>query len=43
LQQWLAENVEYEAIGTPRRFFYDSPFTPAPLKRSEVQIPIRAL
>ncbi|MEE3718298.1 heme-binding protein [Tumidithrix elongata RA019] len=43
LQRWLAEHPEYQAIGEPRRFFYDSPFTPAPLKRSEVQIPIRAI
>jgi hypothetical protein len=43
LQQWLAEHPQYKVSGEPRRFFYDSPFTPEPLKRSEVQIPIYTL
>ncbi len=43
LKQWLAGHPEYEIAGEPREFLYDSPFTPAPLKRREVQIPIRKL
>ncbi len=41
LKQWLANHAEYEIAGEPREFLYDSPFTPSPLKRREVQIPIR--
>jgi hypothetical protein len=41
LKQWLENHLEYEIAGEPREFLYDSPFTPAPLKRREVQIPIR--
>jgi hypothetical protein len=41
LRNWLAEHPSYVATGLPRRFFYDSPFTPDAFKRSEVQIPIR--
>jgi len=41
LKQWLANHPEYEIIGEPREFLYDSPYTPSPLKRREVQIPIR--
>ncbi|MEP0908319.1 heme-binding protein [Leptolyngbya subtilissima ST-M1] len=41
LQAWLAEHPEYEVIGQPRRFFYDRPFLPDALKRSDVQIPIQ--
>jgi len=41
LRTWLAANPEYEVIGSPRQFLYDSPFTPDALKRSEVQIQIR--
>ncbi|ELS32940.1 MULTISPECIES: heme-binding protein [Pseudanabaena] len=41
LKQWLANHPEYEIAGEPREFLYDSPYTPAPLKRREVQIPIR--
>ncbi len=43
LKQWLESHPEYEIAGEPREFLYDSPFTPAPLKRREVQIPIRKL
>jgi len=42
LKQWLDEHPEYEIAGEPREFLYDSPYTPSPLKRREVQIPIRA-
>ncbi len=41
LRDWLAQHLEYEVAGPPRRFFYDSPFIPDAFKRSEVQIPIR--
>lgn len=41
LKQWLDEHPEYEIAGEPREFLYDSPYTPSPLKRREVQIPIR--
>ncbi len=41
LQDWLAKHPSYVVAGVPRRFFYDSPFTPDAFKRSEVQIPIR--
>jgi len=40
LREWLAQHSEYTVAGLPRRFFYDSPFIPDALKRSEVQIPI---
>lgn len=41
LRQWLAQHQNYTVTGSPRCFFYDSPFIPDGLKRSEVQIPIR--
>lgn len=41
LSHWLAQHPDYQVAGPPRRFFYDSPFIPDALKRSEVQIPIR--
>jgi SOUL heme-binding protein len=41
LNQWLSQHSEYEIAGEPREFLYDSPYTPSPLKRREVQIPIR--
>lgn len=41
LKAWLANHPEYEIVGEPREFLYDSPYTPAYLKRREVQIPIR--
>lgn len=40
LRSWLAQHASYTVAGPPRRFFYDSPFIPDALKRSEVQIPI---
>jgi hypothetical protein len=42
LQEWLGNHPSYRVAGLPRRFFYDSPFTPDPFKRSEVQIPIHS-
>jgi effector-binding domain-containing protein len=41
LQDWLAQHPEYTKVGPPRRFFYDAPYIPEPLKRSEIQVPIR--
>ncbi|MBD2425371.1 heme-binding protein [Phormidium sp. FACHB-1136] len=43
LQAWLAAHPEYEAIGQPRRFFYDGPFLPDIVKRSDVQIPVQVI
>lgn len=40
LQTWLAGNPNYTVVGPPRRFFYDGPFIPDALKRSDVQIPV---
>lgn len=41
LQDWLAKHPEYEVAGPPRRFFYDGPFMPDALKRSDIQIPVQ--
>ncbi len=41
LQDWLAEHPEYGVAGPPRRFFYDGPFMPNGLKRSDIQIPVQ--
>lgn len=41
LQDWLAAHPEYSVSGPPRRFFYDGPFIPDALKRSDVQIPVQ--
>ena len=41
LQTWLAAHPDYTVVGPPRRFFYDGPFLPDALKRSDVQIPVR--
>jgi effector-binding domain-containing protein len=41
LQNWLRQHPEYEIVGPPRRFFYNSPMTPESIKISEVQIPIQ--
>lgn len=40
LQAWLADHPNYTVAGPPRRFFYDGPFIPDALKRSDVQIPV---
>ena len=40
LQNWLAEHPEYAIAGPPRRFFYDGPYIPNYLKRSDIQIPV---
>ena len=41
LQDWLAVHPEYSVVGPPRRFFYDGPFIPDALKRSDIQIPVQ--
>jgi hypothetical protein len=41
LRAWLAAHPEYTVVGPPRRFFYDGPFLPDALKRSDVQIPVQ--
>jgi hypothetical protein len=43
LNEWLAGHPGYRAVGSPRRFFYDGPYVPDPLKRSEIQIPVEAV
>ncbi|MGQ4648701.1 heme-binding protein [Lyngbya aestuarii] len=43
LRDWLTQHPGYTVVGSPRRFFYDSPYIPEPLKRSEIQIPIRQI
>jgi hypothetical protein len=43
LNEWLTENPGYRAVGSPRRFFYDGPYVPDALKRSEIQIPVEAV
>ena len=40
LRNWLNQHPEYAVVGSPRRFFYDGPYIPDPLKRSEIQIPV---
>lgn len=40
LQAWLADHPDFVMAGPPRRFFYDGPYIPDPLKRSDIQIPI---
>jgi effector-binding domain-containing protein len=41
LREWLAQHPEWTVVGSPRRFFYDAPYVPEPLKQSEIQVPIR--
>ncbi len=41
LQGWLVAHPEYAVTGPPRRFFYDGPFIPDALKRSDIQIPVQ--
>lgn len=40
LTDWLGQHSQYRVVGNPRRFFYDGPYTPDAIKRSEIQIPI---
>ncbi|MGB3308937.1 MAG: heme-binding protein [Nodosilinea sp.] len=41
LQAWLLAHPDYTVAGLPRRFFYDGPYIPDPLKRSDIQIPVQ--
>ncbi len=41
LKVWLGKRQEYQVVSPPRRLFYDGPYIPDPLKRSEIQIPIQ--
>ena len=41
LKNWLSLHRQYEVVGKPRRFFYDGPYIPDVIKRSEIQIPIQ--
>lgn len=41
IQDWLQQHPQWSVAGAPRRLFYDAPFIPNYLKRSEIQIPIR--
>ncbi len=41
LQAWLAMHPEYDVVGSPRRFFYDGPYVPDGLKRSDIQVPVQ--
>ena len=40
LSDWLEKHPEYQSKGNPRRLFYDGPYVPDRMKRSEIQIPI---
>ena len=39
LESWISSQG-YEVIGSPRYAGYDAPWTPAPLRRNEVMIPV---
>ncbi|MBE9160284.1 heme-binding protein [Nodosilinea sp. LEGE 06152] len=41
LRAWLLANPDYAVAGLPRRFFYDGPYVPDPIKRSDIQIPVQ--
>lgn len=41
LQAWLLAHPDYMVAGLPRRFFYDGPYIPDPIKRSDIQIPVQ--
>jgi effector-binding domain-containing protein len=43
LKDWLKDHPEYQITDSPRRFFYDSPYVPDTIKRSEIQIPVRKI
>lgn len=40
LRDWVGAK-KFEAAGEPERAFYNSPFTPGPLRRTEIWLPIR--
>ena len=41
LRDWLATRPDLEVAGEPSAVYWDSPFVPGFLKRSEVHIPVR--
>lgn len=41
LREWLAGRPDLEAAGEPYAVYWDSPFVPGFMKRSEVHIPVR--
>jgi len=41
LREWLASRKDLEAAGEPYAVYWDSPFVPGFMKRSEVHIPVR--
>ena len=40
LKDWVGAK-KFEAAGEPERAFYNSPFTPGPLRRTEIWLPIK--
>ena len=41
LLEWLAENGQYEAVSNPYGVYWNSPFVPGFLKRSEIHLPVK--
>ena len=41
LNQWLDQNSTYVKNGSPYGVYWNGPFVPGPLKRSEIHIPVR--
>ena len=41
LNQWLDKNSTYVKNGSPYGVYWNGPFVPGPLKRSEIHIPVR--
>ena len=40
LQRWLAQRPQWRAIAPPYAVYWNGPYVPSPLRRSEVHIPI---
>lgn len=43
LQDWLAQQDQYQATGSARAIYWNGPFTLGPWKRAEVHIPIEPI
>lgn len=41
LEKWIDANKSVQVIGDPYGVYWNGPFVPAPLKRSEIHLPIR--
>ena len=41
LENWLAEHPEWEKAGEPYAVYWDGPYKPAFMKKSEVHLPVR--